>query len=162
MRFSLFIIACASVALYSCSGSKNPSKMFVKKWQMESFKSKSFDDRMAMLKQAMDTTKDSMARAYIQAQLDNVPKMMEAMKKTVLSCNLDGTCDISSPDMTGKISSTKGKWALIEEGKKVVMTQDQNPRPDTLDIEELTSDTLKVSVPDEKGGKTIITYKSIQ
>ena len=162
MRFSLFIIACSAAFLYSCSGSMNPSKLFVKKWQMADFKSKAFDDQIAMMKQALDTTKDSMTRVYIQDRLQAVPKMMDAMKKTVLTCNVDGTCDIASPDMTGKVSSTKGKWSLIDNGKKVVMSQDQHPTPDTLDIEELTSDTLKVSVSDMKGGKTIITYKSVQ
>lgn len=161
-RISFLAIACAAAFLYSCSGSMNPAKLFVKKWQMQSFKSKTFDDQIAMMKQALDTTKDSMTRAFIKARLDGIPKMMDAMKKTVLTCNLDGSYDMASPDMTGKMSETKGKWALIAENKKVVMTDGQHPTPDTLDIESLTSDTLKVSVTDMKGGKTVITYSSVK
>ena len=161
--FSLLVIACSAAFLYSCSGSMNPSKIFVRKWQMQSFKSKAFDDHIAMIKQTLDTTKDSTLKAYLQKQLDQVGVMMSSMKKTMLTSNVDGTCEIDAPNpMTGQMAVTKGKWLLIEGGKKLVMTENQNPRPDTLNIEKLTSDTLVFSIPDGKGGKVIQTYSSVQ
>lgn len=160
MRLPLFIAISAVAFFYACSGSDS-SKLFVKKWQLESIKSKAYDDQMAMAQKAMDTTKDSAAKAMMKQQIDMQAKYMEEMKKMTLTCNMDGTCEISM-SMMGQQSTSKGKWALIDGGKKVVMTDDKNPKADTLNVDELTSDKMTVSGNDGKGGTMSMTYKSIQ
>lgn len=155
MRYS-FLIACSLVVLSSCSS--DPSKLFVKKWQFESFKSKAFDDQMAMLQKAADTTKDTMMKARIKQQVDMQSKQMDEMKKMVLTCNMDGSCDMAM----GQQSVQKGKWTLMPGAKKVVIVDDKTSKKDTLNIDELTGDKMTMSGPDGRGGTYSMTYKSIQ
>jgi hypothetical protein len=158
----LFVSVCAVIALYSCkSGGSDTSKMFVKKWQIESFKSKAFDDQMAQVQKMMDTTKDSNMKAQIGQRLQMQQSSMEEMKKTVLTCNADGSCEISM-SMMGQNKVSKGKWALVADGKKVVISDSTNPKPDTMNIVELTSEKMTVGGPDGKGGMMYTTFKSIQ
>lgn len=161
MRFPLFIAISAVAFFYACSGSMDPSKLFVKKWQLESFKSKAYDDQMAMAQKAIDTTKDSATKAMMKQQLDMQTKAMEDMKKMTLTCNVDGTCEVSM-SMMGQQNTTKGKWTLIDGGKRVVMTDEKSPKADTLNVDELTGSKMTVSGPDGKGGTVSMTYKSIQ
>ncbi len=158
----LFVSLCAVAALYSCkSGGSDTSKLFVKKWQIESFKSKAMDDQMAMVQKMMDTTKDSGMKAQIGERMKMQQASMEEMKKTVLTCNMDGTCDISM-SMMGQQKVTKGKWAMTADGKKVVLSDSTNPKPDTMNIVELTSEKMTVGGPDGKGGMMYTTFKAIQ
>ena len=156
----LFVSLCAAVTLYSCKGGSDNSKMFVKKWQIESFKSKAMDDQMAKQQQMMDTTKDSAMKAQMGASMKMQQASMEEAKKTVLTCNADGTCEISM-SMMGQNKTAKNKWAFAADGKKVVIT-DENNKADTLNIEELTGDKMTVSSPDGKGGLMYTTFKAIQ
>src|SRR6185437_9156383 len=87
---SLFVAICATAFLYSCNGGMNPAKMFVKKWQVSSIKSQAFDDQ-----KAMDTTKDSAAKAMAKQTIDMGKMTMDAMKQMTLTCNGDGTCETS-------------------------------------------------------------------
>jgi hypothetical protein len=159
---SLFVAVCATAFLYSCNGGMNPAKLFVKKWQVSSIKSQALDDKMAMLQKAMDTAKDSAMKARIKENINDQNMGMEAMKKMVLTCNGDGTCE-QAMEIMGQKQSNKGKWALIDDNKKVVLSGDANPgRTDTLDITELTADEMTVTHADGKGGVITMTYKSIQ
>ncbi|HXB11990.1 MAG TPA: hypothetical protein VNZ45_08400 [Bacteroidia bacterium] len=158
----LFVSLCAVAALYSCkSGGSDSSKMFVKKWQIESFKSKDMDDRMAMAQKMMDTIKDSSMKAQMASQLKMQQSTMEDMKKTVLTCNADGTCEISM-NMMGKQTTNKAKWTMTPDGKKVVLSDSTSPKPDTMNIVELTSEKMTVGGPDGKGGTVYTTFKAIQ
>jgi hypothetical protein len=161
VKFFLFIGAGTMALLYSCSGSMNPAKLFSKKWQFESLKSKAYDDQMALAQKMMDTTKDSNVKAQIKQRMDMGNAQMEAMKSMALTCNGDGTCE-TSVTMMGQSMVTKGKWVLIADGKKVVITDDKSPKADTLNIDELTADKMTVSKSDGQGGTASMTYKSVQ
>jgi hypothetical protein len=157
----LFVSVCAVAALYSCKGGSDPSKMFVKKWQLDSYKSKMMDDQMAMAQKMIDTTKDSSLKAQMQQGMKNQQMQMEEMKKTVLTCNMDGTCEISM-NMMGRQTTNKAKWTMMPDGKKVVMSDSTSTKPDTMNIVELTSDKMTVASPDQKGGTIYTTFKAIQ
>jgi len=159
---SLFVAICATAFLYSCNGGMNPAKMFVKKWQVSSIKSQAFDDQMAMAQKAMDTTKDSASKAMAKQTIDMGKMTMDAMKQMTLTCNGDGTCE-TSMNMMGQQKTQKGKWALIDDNKKVVLSG-ENPgdKADTMNITELTADEMTVTHADGKGGVISMTYKSIQ
>lgn len=165
MKNKIYLFAiCSAAFLYSCSGSMNPAKMFSKKWQFESAKGKALDDemaRIATIQKSMDTIKDSATKVMMKQSVDMANAGMDAMKSMVLTCNGDGTCETSATVM-GQQSTSKGKWALIADGKKVVITEEKNPKPDTMDIVELTADHMTVSGPDGRGGTVSMTYKSVQ
>lgn len=138
----------------------NPTRMFVKKWQMDSFSSKSMDDQVATMRKALDTTKDSATRAMIKMNLDRWPQQLADMKKTIMTTNMDGTFNMNVTSM-GQSMDMKGKWALTADGKKVVLSDDKNPKPDTLEIQRLTGDKMTLVAPDSRGGKVYITYKAV-
>lgn len=166
-KITLFLALGAMVALYSCKGGSDTNKLFSKKWQLDDFKSKAFDDQVAMLQKTADTAKDSMTKASVKQQQDMMNNMVQAMKQSTLTCNMDGTCEMSS-SMMGQTKTDKGKWMLIDDGKKVVLTSDQvppgskGPKSDTLNVVELTAEKMTVSGPDGRGGTVSMTYKAIQ
>src|SRR5581483_10870117 len=157
-----FFAVCSAALLYSCSGSMNPAKLMSKKWALESVKGKMFDAAMAQMdamKKAMDTTKDSMSKATMKASIDSYNKGMADLSKNTLTCNGDGTCQMHTVGM-GQEKDLKGKWNLIDDGKKVVMTEDGNPKADTATVMELTADKMTIGLPDGQGGTMSYTYKS--
>jgi hypothetical protein len=158
---SLFVAVCATAFLYSCNGSMNPAKLFVKKWKTSSVTSPAYDAQMAIAQKAMDTIKDSARRAALKQNIDFSKMRMDAMRTMVLTCNGDGTCE-TTLNFMGQAKTQKGRWALIDDNKKVVLGGEGSDKSDTLDITELTADGMTVTHTDGKGGVITMTYKSIQ
>src|SRR6185312_16895959 len=113
--FFLSVILCAAFISYNCGG--GPSKMIAKKWQFESMKSDAMDKQMAMVKQQMDTTKDSATKAMLQSNMKMVDQMMEGMKSMTMEFKADGSYENASA-MMGQSQTEKGKWTLSADGKK--------------------------------------------
>jgi VCBS repeat-containing protein len=156
---SVLFAVSAMVTLFSC-GSGDIGKLFVKKWQLESFKSKAFDDQMASLKMQADTTKDSSTRAMLQSSLQMQSAMIEGLKSSTLEYRLDGTYE-TSVSMMGQTQTEKGKYTIADGGKKVITTSDKQ-KVDTITISEMTADKMTVTVPDGKGSTVSITYKAVK
>jgi hypothetical protein len=154
----LFIAVCSVIALYSCSGSLNPAKLFTKKWQLESIKSKAMDDRMAQLKMEADTTKDSTMKAMDLQQIQSQGAMTEMLKNMTFEYRGDGTYQ-TSVSVFGQTQNSNGKWTLIADGKKVITTDDKG-KIDTMTINKMTSDTLIVSSSDNTISMTFKPAKS--
>ena len=155
---SVLLTMCASVTFFAC-GSGDMSKLFVKKWQIESIKSKAMDDQMASYKMQADTTKDSAAKANAQATYKMMTSMVEDMKKSTLEYRLDGTYEMSMT-MMGQTQTDKGKWTLADGGKKVITTNDKQ-KVDTISIAEMSSDKMTVVTSDGRGSTVTITYKAL-
>lgn len=133
--------------------------MFAKKWQMQALHSKILDDQLAMMKAVIDTTKDTALKAAAQQRLQSLPEMLAKVKQqSGMTYNKDGTCEIEQPGPTGEGITRKGKWVMIENGKKVLLTQGEMKDADTIAIDKLTEDTLILTMPDGEGGVTKVTY----
>jgi VCBS repeat-containing protein len=157
--FSVLLLTCVSVTFFACGGA-DLGKMFVKKWQIESIQSKAMDDQMAQLKMVADTTKDSTAKAMAQGNYKMMQGMIDGIKGSTLEYRLDGTYE-QNMNMMGQTQTEKGKYTVIDGGKKVITTSDKQ-KVDTLSITEMTSDKMVVSMSDGKGSTVAVTYKSVQ
>jgi len=155
--FAVFVV-CLGVVLYSCSGSLNPARLFTKKWQLQHIKSKAMDERMAQLKVQADTTKDSAMKAMAVQQLQAQSVMMDMLKNTTFEYRGDGTYQ-SSIAFMGQTQTITGKWTLINDGKKVITTDDKG-KADTLTINKMTNDSLTVSSSDNTVSMTFSAVKS--
>ena len=73
-------IACAVLIVYNCTGEGNYKEMIVKKWQWNTYSDKSIDQKLIDLKQAIDTTKDTILLADFRYSLKNINKELENVK----------------------------------------------------------------------------------
>jgi hypothetical protein len=156
----LFSSVCAIVMLCSCMNSSNPSKLFIHKWQVTDFRSKFYDDHMAMAEKELATATDSNEKMLIRQKIDAGKAEAEGIKKMTLDCKADSSCIISQVMMNQQMS-TKAKWSIID-GKTLVMKREGSAKPDTVIIDTITSEKMVLTAPDGNGGTAVITYKPVQ
>lgn len=160
----LSAVAIAAVVTFGCKGGgSDANKMIVKKWQWESIQSAAMDEQMKSMQMQADTTKDSTMKAMMGQQVAMMNSMMEALKSTTMEFKADGTFE-TAMSMMGKSDTKGGKWALSEDGKKLLSTEkkaDGVEKTDTLSIKELTAEKLVLLTPDGKGGDATVTMKAL-
>ena len=161
MRTKKFIGALAAmvtvVFMYSCTGGSNTGKMIVKKWKVDSIKSTDFDKEMASLKVMGDTAKDSMTKATIAEKVKMNNMFMDAFKNMVVEYKADSTFE-RTMNIMGQTQTQKGKWALGQNGKALMET-DEKQKKDTIMITEITNEKFTISTPDKSMS---ITYKALK
>jgi outer membrane lipoprotein-sorting protein len=161
MKTKKFIGALAAmvtvVFMYSCTGGSNTGKMIVKKWKVDSIKSTDFDKEMASLKVMGDTAKDSATKATIAEKVKMNMMFMDAFKNMVVEYKADSTFERTMSIM-GQTQTQKGKWALGQDGKALMET-DEKQKKDTIIITEITNDKFTICTPDKSMS---ITYKALK
>jgi hypothetical protein len=161
MKTKKFIGALAAmvtvVFMYSCTGGSNTGKMIVKKWKVDSIKSTDYDKEMASLKQMGDTAKDSATKATIAEKIKMNSMFMDAFKNMVVEYKADSTFERTMSIM-GQTQTQKGKWALGQDGKALMETDDKNKK-DTIMITQISDDKFTISTPDKSMS---ITYKALK
>lgn len=140
---TLLAVAVVAVAMISCGGTKTKD-MLAKKWQLSEFKSADFDKQMADMKMMADTTKDSAMKAMYAMNLENFPKMMDAMKASTFEYKADGNFEASIAGMSEQPMAVKGTWKLSEDSKKLITTDDKQ-KTDSMNIESVDAEKLVVS-----------------
>lgn len=153
---TLLAITIAAVAMVSCGGNKT-KEMLAKKWQLSEFKSADFDKQMADMKALADTTKDSAMKAMYMMNLENLPKMLEAMKATTFEYKPDGNFEASIAGMSEQPMAVKGTWKLSEDSKSLIQTDDKQ-KSDSMTIETIEAEKLVVSSSMGGGSKATISF----
>ncbi len=148
---TILAVTIAAVAMVSC-GNKTKD-MLAKKWQLSEFKSAEFDKQMADMKAMADTTKDSAMKAMYTMNLENFPKMMDAMKASTFEYKADGNYEASIAGMSEQPMAVKGTWKLSEDSKSLITTDDKQ-KTDSMKIETLDAEKLVISTNMSGGGST--------
>lgn len=149
---NLLLASATAVVLISC-GKDKTKEMLTKKWQISELKVDGYNDQMAQMKAAADTTKDSLMKVQFESQIKMYEGYMEEMKKATFEYKNDGSFE-ANIIMMGQTQNQKGSWALSEDAKKVFLTNDKQ-KTDTMNIDELTNDKL-VSTSITMGKKSTV------
>jgi deoxyribodipyrimidine photolyase-like uncharacterized protein len=149
---TVFTLAIATVVLMSCGGNKS-KEMLAKKWQISELKVEGFDEQMAQMKAAADTTKDTTMKSQFISQIKMYEGYMEEMKKTTLEYKTDGAFEANTM-MMGQAQNVKGTWTMTEDGKKVIVVNDKQ-KADTMNVDELSADKF-VSTSVNRGKKSTV------
>ncbi len=144
----LFALTIVGAFLMSC-GSNNTKDMLAQKWQVSEFKVDGIDAEIEVMKAQADTTKDSIMKSQIMSQVQMYTSILEGMKKSTFEYKSDGAFE-AAIFMMGQVQNVKGTWTISEDGKTLVVV-DNNQKASTMLIDELSADKLAFST--ESGGK---------
>jgi len=146
----LFYFVCVfSVALLiSCSS--NPSKKIIGTWKCNNAE---FENLEETINKALASVPDSLKEIQKKYMTDNIKNMTEEMKHVSMNFKEDKTFE-SIDD--GK--SDKGTWSISEDGKTLTTKGDGEGKEAKLNIEELSSSKLVLSIEDE-GSKIKLSFQ---
>lgn len=130
--FNAFLIGAVAVVMAACGGSAKDN--LVGEWQVQEVDMSS----------VMETIPEEQ-RAFMEAML---PMMEEAMKSMTMNFSADGKV-VTKSAMMGQEQEEEGTWELSEDGK--TLTIDNKGNKQSMNIDELSGSTMKVTVKEDEG-----------